>query len=102
MRAWVSLASLVCALAFLHGCGSSAPHRSTMRSYRSDGEAGFIPLLSREALAHWKQCGPGRFVVEKGVATGEGGMGLWWFAGREFDNFILRGEFVQEQEIADS
>ena len=29
-------------------------------------------------------------------------MGLWWFAGRQFTNFVLRGEFVQEQEIADS
>jgi hypothetical protein len=29
-------------------------------------------------------------------------MGLWWYAGRQFTNFVLRGEFVQEQEIADS
>ena len=29
-------------------------------------------------------------------------MGLWWYAGRSFTNFVLRGEFVQEQEIADS
>jgi len=29
-------------------------------------------------------------------------MGLWWFAGRPFTNFVLRGEFVQEQAAADS
>ena len=89
-------------LSFLHGCCSSAHHGGTTKLARTHGESGFIPLFSREALTHWKQCGPGRFVVENGVATGEGGMGLWWFTGREFDDFILRGEFLQEQEIADS
>ena len=29
-------------------------------------------------------------------------MGLWWYAGRAFTNFVLRGEFVQEQAGADS
>jgi hypothetical protein len=29
-------------------------------------------------------------------------MGLWWYAGRQFTNFVLKGEFLQEQEIADS
>ena len=62
----------------------------------------FENLLSDAALKEWKQCGPGRFVVNKGVATGEGGMGLWWYAARPFTNFVLQGEFVQEQEIADS
>ncbi|PYK97010.1 MAG: hypothetical protein DME19_17775, partial [Verrucomicrobia bacterium] len=65
-------------------------------------EQGFIPLLTPEAVKNWKQCGPGRFLVQNGAATGEGGMGLWWYAGRVFTNFVLRGEFLQEQEIADS
>src|SRR5881394_3028164 len=65
-------------------------------------EQGFIPLLTRETLKGWKQCGPGQFTVENGIATGEGGMGLWWYAGRTFTNFVLRGEFLQEQPIADS
>jgi hypothetical protein len=64
--------------------------------------AGYYPLFSAEALPQWRQCGPGRFVVTNGIATGEGGMGLWWYAGRKFTNFVLRGEFVQEQPIADS
>ena len=54
------------------------------------------------ALEDWKQCGPGKFAVANSVASAEGGMGLWWYAGRQFTNFVLRGEFVQEQEIADS
>jgi hypothetical protein len=65
-------------------------------------EQGFIPLLAGEPLKDWKQCGPGRFIVENGVVTGEGGMGLWWHAGRAYTNFVLRGEFLQEQDIADS
>ena len=36
------------------------------------------------------------------IATATGGMGLWWFTNRTFTNFVLRGEFVQEQPIADS
>ncbi|MBL9128514.1 MAG: DUF1080 domain-containing protein [Verrucomicrobiales bacterium] len=63
---------------------------------------GTVDLLSPQALPHWRQAGPGRFVVHDGVATGEGGMGLWWFSGRTFTNFVLRGEFVQEHPIADS
>jgi hypothetical protein len=68
----------------------------------ANDDTGFLPLFSEKALKHWRQCGPGRFVVKDGVATGEGGMGLWWYAARPFDNFVLRGEFVQEHEIADS
>ena len=66
------------------------------------GEDGFVPLLGEAALPAWKQCGPGKFAVADGVATGEGGMGLWWYSGKTFTNFVLRGEFLQEQEIADS
>lgn len=66
------------------------------------GEEGFMPLLEGAALAQWRQAGPGRFTVADGVATAEGGMGLWWYSGRAFTNFVLRGEFVQEQDLADS
>ncbi len=66
------------------------------------GEEGFVPLFADTALPAWKQSGPGRFVVQEGVATGQGGMGLWWYSGRAFTNFVLRGEFLQEQGDADS
>jgi len=65
-------------------------------------EQGFATLLANDALKDWKQCGPGKFTIANGVASAEGGMGLWWYAGRQFTNFVLRGEFVQEQDIADS
>lgn len=67
----------------------------------AEGE-NFTPLLSPEALKDWKQSGAGKFTVTDGVATAEGGMGLWWYAGRAYTNFVLRGEFVQEQASADS
>ncbi len=65
-------------------------------------EQGFTSLLTDAALKDWKQSGPGRFTVSNGVATAEGGMGLWWYAARPFTNFVLRGEFMQEQADADS
>jgi hypothetical protein len=65
-------------------------------------DAGFTPLLEGTALSQWKQSGPGGFAVKEGVASAHGGMGLWWYSGRQFTNFVLRGEFLQEQEIADS
>jgi hypothetical protein len=68
----------------------------------AEQEEGFAPLLADGMLKDWKQAGPGKFTVEQGIATGEGGMGLWWYAGKQFANFVLRGEFLQEQEIADS
>jgi hypothetical protein len=66
------------------------------------GEQGFTPLFGKDPKDGWRQCGPGHFTLENGVATGHGGMGLWWYTQRQFTNFALRGEFLQEQEIADS
>lgn len=65
-------------------------------------EAGFFPLFSADALKDWRQCGPGKFTLKDGIATAEGGMGLWWYTARPFTNFVIRGEFLQEQAIADS
>jgi len=73
------------------------PVRSTLAA-----EGGFERLFSGEALKQWRQGGPGRFIVTNDVATGEGGMGLWWYSGRQYTIFVLRGEFIQVQEIADS
>jgi len=92
-----ALVALLCA-----GCARLASTDGRCGSVRADDDAGFIPLFSQTALQHWRQCGPGRFIVKDGVATGEGGMGLWWYSARPFGDFVLRGEFVQEQPIADS
>jgi hypothetical protein len=68
----------------------------------SADEDGFKHLFVGEDTNTWKQAGPGRFILENGIATGEGGMGLWWFSDRTYTNFVLRGEYLQEQEAADS
>jgi len=65
-------------------------------------EAGFAPLFGMDANDGWTQCGPGHFSLEDGIATGHGGMGLWWHANRTFTNFVLRGEWRQEGENSDS
>ena len=78
------------------------PKHETSASDNAEASPGYVTIFSDDTIKQWRQCGPGRFVVTNGVATGEGGMGLWWYAGRQFTNFVLRGEFVQEQEIADS
>lgn len=67
-----------------------------------DDETGFRPLLDALSLSHWRQCGPGHFEVNDGIATAVGGMGLWWFTEQEYGDFVLRGEFLQEQPLADS
>ena len=68
----------------------------------AETDEGFKRLLEGEDAITWKQAGPGKFAIENGVATGTGGMGLWWFSDRQYADFILRGEFLQEQEAADS
>lgn len=66
----------------------------------SPSEEGFESLFTN--ADSWKQCGPGSVTLDKGIATGQGGMGLWWYSQRTFTNFVLRGEWLQEQPIADS
>jgi len=78
-----------------------AEYRARLPSLALD-EQGFEDLLTSETVADWKQCGPGGFTFKDGVATSQGGMGLWWYSGREFKNFILRGDFRQSSETADS
>lgn len=40
----------------------------------------------------WKMAGPGSFKIEDGIATAQGGMGLWWHE-TELFNFSLKLEF---------
>jgi len=65
-------------------------------------EKDFNPLFAARESEGWAQCGPGKFTIENGVATASGGMGLWWYTNRAYTNFVLRGSFKQEQELADS
>lgn len=68
----------------------------------SPNEDGFAPMLAKNGNQGWAQCGPGHFEIKDGIATGIGGMGLGWYTNRTFTNFVMRGEFKQEGEIADS
>jgi hypothetical protein len=65
-------------------------------------EAGFTPLFGKSPTDGWAQCGPGNFTLADGVATGQGGMGLWWYTNRTYTNFVLRGEWRQMGENSDS
>ncbi len=76
-------------------------HQSLLPSFAFDDQ-GFENLFAATALPKWKQCGPGGFEVKDGIATASGGMGLWWYSGRPFKNFVLRGDFQQSGTIADS
>ena len=53
-------------------------------------EAGFVPL-GTGGLDGWKMAGAGGFVELGGnIIESSGGIGLLWFAGQQFQNFILR------------
>ena len=45
----------------------------------------------------WKMAGPGAFVVEEGALKATGGMGLFWYAAREFEDFTLELEWKVEE-----
>ena len=68
----------------------------------SPDEKDFVALFGNGPADGWAQCGPGHFHINNGVASSHGGMGLWWHTKRAFTNFVLRGEFAQDGEIADS
>jgi hypothetical protein len=76
---------LSCSLVLICLQACTGAYHASEREYRTGGaggglsqagEEGFVPLFSETALKDWRQCGPGRFVVTNGIATGEGGMGL--------------------------
>jgi len=54
-----------------------------------------------EQAAEWKQAGPGSFALKDGVSTAKGGMGLWWYGGKEFANACFEVEF-KAPEAADN
>ena len=65
-------------------------------------ESRWTDLFSGSNQTRWAQSGPGKFTLQKGIATAEGGMGLWWYTNQLFTNFVLRGEFMQMEAAADS
>ncbi len=53
-------------------------------------EAGFTTLWDGADSPGWRMAGPGEFVIEGKTAYAQGGMGLWWYSGRDYENFSLR------------
>ncbi|MFH8344461.1 ThuA domain-containing protein [Streptomyces sp. NPDC018045] len=47
-------------------------------------ETGYRALFDGTSTRGWKQAGPGSFTLEDGTLTSVGGMGLLWYAAREF------------------
>lgn len=62
-------------------------------------EGGFEMLLGQHEGRYnkhgWNHYGPGYFELdsESGVLTGRGGMGLFWYAVKEYGDFVLELEF---------
>jgi hypothetical protein len=71
-------------------------------------EEGFEPLLARYgdhfSKAGWNHYGPGHFTLDRdtGVLESHGGMGLLWYAVREYSDFELRLEFRSSAAVANS
>jgi len=70
-------------------------------------EPGFVDLFSAAQLPKWKEAGSGGLAFRNGVATtftrpGPRHEGLYWYSGRLFSDFVLKGEFKLETPEANS
>jgi len=67
------------------------------------GEEGFTWLVQGATLPEgWQQAGPGGFKLNNGVVTAEGGMGLWYYSPKPFQDFVLRLDYRQAKPSANS
>ena len=72
------------------------------------GEDGFEQILSQQDGRYtkhgWNHYGPGHFELdpETGVLTSRGGMGLFWYAVKEYGDFVLELEFNCEDDRTNS
>ncbi|MFI1962991.1 ThuA domain-containing protein [Streptomyces pathocidini] len=53
-------------------------------------ESGYRHLFDGRNTDGWKQAGPGSFALKDGTLTSEGGMGLFWYAAKEFRSYSLK------------
>lgn len=71
----------------------------TLSPAHVSAEAGFEQILSASDGLYtkhgWNHYGPGYFDLDPrtGVLTSHGGMGLFWYAVQEYDDFVLELEF---------
>jgi hypothetical protein len=107
---WPALVFGVAALVALAigamGVGAVIPAQE--QSMQEDVEQGFEPLLVRHgerySKAGWNHYGPGHFTLDRetGVLESHGGMGLLWYAVRDFADFELALEFKTSDLISNS
>ena len=59
-------------------------------------EPGFEELFPGENATQWRQCGPGTLTINGGesMSASDDGVGVAWFAGREYSDFVLKVEFM--------
>jgi choline dehydrogenase-like flavoprotein len=57
-------------------------------------ETGFTSLFDGVDLTRWQMAGPGGFTVAGGALESLGGMGLLWYHGQEFGDFVLRLQWM--------
>jgi hypothetical protein len=94
MSAFPKLLHGACAAALLlaGSCQSGTP-------WHQQADAEVVTLWDGHTLDGWKMAGPGKFVMQDGALKTTGGMGLLWYAAREFEDFRL--EFEWKVDAAD-
>ncbi|MBE0591280.1 MAG: DUF1080 domain-containing protein [Gemmatimonadales bacterium] len=81
---------------------------NAIQGAQAQGREGFEQILmerdGRYSKAGWNHYGPGYFDLdpETGVLTSHGGMGLFWYAVKEYANFVLDVEFKCADENTNS
>lgn len=58
-------------------------------------EPGFTSLFDGATLDGWQQAGPGGFRVVDGMLQSFGGMGLLWYAKKQFGDFVLKVDWKE-------
>lgn len=90
------LVSFLLGLALLApACAAQEPAPAKPPAPAVDAE-GFVPLFDAAHTDGWKHAGKGGMKVEDGVATVQGGMGLWYYEKKKFQNYLLKLEFRQK------
>jgi hypothetical protein len=81
------LATVALALGVLAQCGSAQEREGLEQLIRSDND--------RYTKHGWNHYGPGYFELDPvtGVLTSRGGMGLFWYAAKQYGDFVLELEF---------
>ncbi|GAA2093982.1 ThuA domain-containing protein [Actinomadura alba] len=53
-------------------------------------ESGYTPLFDGTGTEGWRQAGPGGFTLADGTLTSYDGLGMLWYAAREFRSYSLK------------